>query len=626
MRVKRAGFRKTAGTGIDGTQASAEGAEPVVASTEPAETATAPAGTAIADPAAEAAADEPAELDPAELGPVELGPVELGPEAPGGAAAATEPPTEAPAARVGSWFAAWSVRTKILSAILLLAIVALAAGGCAVVAMRSIATETKELARLQEEMVFKRSQVEQGQLTARVIAAEVAAFDDEVMTEEWLAKQAANDTAVNDAIVAYEKAFDSGEAWATFTSTYEKWVTLRDRVLIPTALQDDRVYYSKLVEKSSQPLVETYSAALGRVADETNTYFYEVAERADSKAQDAMLILGASLVSALVLVVALGLVIARSIRGSVQEVQHALEAMGDGDFTVTATQRSEDELGQMAKALTRAQASVRATLEGVSGTADDVTGAAQEMAAASARVAAGSHETSTQAGVVAAAAEQVSRNVQSVAAGAEQLGASIREIALNANEAAAVATEGVTHARAAAQTVDALGVSSAEIGAVVKAITAIAQQTNLLALNATIEAARAGEAGKGFAVVAGEVKDLAQESARAADDIAARVRANQEHTASAVAAIEQITSVIARISDFQLTIASAVEEQTATTGEMSRGVTEAAAGSGEIAERITAVAEEAAATSDVMARMEGSVELLAANSADLRARVAAFTY
>ena len=141
-----------------------------------------------------------------------------------------------------------------------------------------------------------------------------------------------------------------------------------------------------------------------------------------------------------------------------------------------------------------------------------------------------------------------------------------------------------------------LGESSREIGDVVKAITSIAEQTNLLALNATIEAARAGEAGKGFAVVASEVKDLAQETAKATEDIAARVKSIQHDTAAAVAAITEIVEIIGRLGDYQTTIASAVEEQTATTSEMSRNISEAAASTTEIASNIADIAHAAQST------------------------------
>jgi methyl-accepting chemotaxis protein len=343
--------------------------------------------------------------------------------------------------------------------------------------------------------------------------------------------------------------------------------------------------------------------------------------------QRSTLVLSA-LVTAVVLAAGalLSWVVSGRIVGGLLSVRGALVQVARGDLTVRPDVRSQDEVGEMADALDSTLTTLRSTFADVAEAAQTVAAAAEELSAANTQVAAGSEETSTQAGVVAAAAEQVSRNVQAVAAGAEEMGASIREIAQNANEAAKVASQAVVSAGTTATTVGALGESSKEISNVVKVITSIAEQTNLLALNATIEAARAGEAGKGFAVVAGEVKELAQESARAAEDIATRIAANQGQTAAAVAAIEEISQIIASINDYQMTIASAVEEQTATTNEMSRGVTEAATGSGEIASTITGVATSSASSSDVLSQMQGSTGELARMAAELRGRVAAFTF
>lgn len=173
------------------------------------------------------------------------------------------------------------------------------------------------------------------------------------------------------------------------------------------------------------------------------------------------------------------------------------------------------------------------------------------------------------------------------------MGASIREISSNANDAARVASEATEAARATTDTVEKLGRSSKEIDEVVRTITGIAEQTNLLALNATIEAARAGESGKGFAVVAGEVKDLAAETAKATDEITSKIAKIQEDTEGAVAAMHRISEIISQINDFQTTIAAAVEEQTATTNEMSRSVAEAATGSATIATNIANYAQNA---------------------------------
>jgi methyl-accepting chemotaxis protein len=336
------------------------------------------------------------------------------------------------------------------------------------------------------------------------------------------------------------------------------------------------------------------------------------------------LIVVAGLVGLLALV-ALSVLIARSITRPLGASVRMLQRFAEGDLTHRVPETSTAELGDLEKALNRSVGSVNQIVASITGSADAVAASSEELSASSQQIAAGAEETSVQAGVVSAAADEVSRNVQTVAAGSEQMGASIREIAHSANEAARVASQAVTAAETTNASVARLGTSSAEIGNVVKVITSIAEQTNLLALNATIEAARAGEAGKGFAVVANEVKELAQETARATEDIARRVETIQADTTGAVEAIGQITAIITSINDYQLTIASAVEEQTATTTEMSRNVADAATGSSEIAANITGVAAASSSTTEAVSQTLGAIDELSRMAARMRQEIARFT-
>ena len=244
--------------------------------------------------------------------------------------------------------------------------------------------------------------------------------------------------------------------------------------------------------------------------------------------------------------------------------------------------------------------------------------ATEQLTAVTTGIGANAGETTTRAGSVAAAAEQVSKNNQTVASGVEEMTASIREISQSTSNAVRIAQQAVGMSQSTNQTMRTLGDSSVEIGRVIKSITAIAQQTNLLALNATIEAARAGESGKGFAVVATEVKELANQSAKASEDIAQRIQAIQRDTKAAVDSIQEIGRIIEQINGVQTSIAGAVEEQTATTAEIGRNVNEAAQASQSIASTIHAVASAAASTSSEIERAKTATVELAQLAGELK--------
>ena len=534
----------------------------------------------------------------------------------------------ATAATPGLSFANLSVKTKILAAIGVVVLVAVGVGVIGLAALSSASDAAQRIYRGNLASVAGIGQVRSAVYKTRLDTTAHAVAQDDATMKRFAAAYQEDKATFSKVMAEYIATGPAGEQ-ATIAALQHNWdayTKVIEEELFPISARNDLANWQRVRDAKVAPLMATVYAAVDELMAAETADASASARAAASDYQSSRLTSILLLVVGVVLSLGLGFVVARQIVRALNKVKDVCAALATGDLTRSTGITSTDEPGLMGRSLDAATARLREMVATIDSSATSLAGTTEQLSATSIQIASSAEETSVQAQTVSAAAEEISRSVDTVSAGREEMGSSIQEISRNASDAARVARSAVALTTETSVTMGKLGESSAEIGKVMQVITAIAEQTNLLALNATIEAARAGEAGKGFAVVASEVKDLAQETARATEDIARRVATIQADTDGAVTAIDEITRVIASISDFQTTIASAVEEQTATTNEMSRSVTEAAGGTGQIAENIVGVAEAARMTSQGVADSQQAATELARMSHDLTAMVSTFRY
>ncbi|MGJ4951340.1 methyl-accepting chemotaxis protein [Bradyrhizobium sp. HKCCYLS20291] len=551
-----------------------------------------------------------------------------------------------------------SIRTKIIAVIAFMLVTMSGLGVLAVTSMHSINASTVDIATNWLPSVRT-----VGELRADINLLRIA-LRAHVMADTAEAKQAGG-TRVNGVLAAIDKdrkAYESMITSAEERAIYNNWVQAWEKYVVAIKqVMDESNKSVGRAPKEATELLEKSAAAIARDADkyfiqsiELNNKGAEIATKQAADSFSRALWLVVSIIAAVIVAgIVVGFYLVQNVSHGIASIIRPMQELAKGDLSAEVTHRGEPtEIGAMADTLQvfkealiakkeadelaarDAQAKIErgrrvdditrqfeATIGEIVQTVSSASTELEHSAGALSSTATRSQEISTH---VAAASEEASTNVQSVASATEELSSSITEISRQVQESARMANEAVEQARMTNDRVGELTKAAARIGDVVELINTIAGQTNLLALNATIEAARAGEAGRGFAVVASEVKALAEQTAKATDEIGQQVSGIQAATQESVGAIKAISSTIEKLSEISSAIAAAVEEQGAATQEISRNVQQASQGTQEVSSNVVDVQRGASETGQASAHVLQAAQSLATDSDRLKREVATF--